>query len=237
VEAAAITNHGESAVPPSHSAALLKITDLISADRAPLDLRRYLRGPGGSQLERLADYGAPDEFTANDFRAVQMLSVRALHKARQWLRGDGRAQVRCLLQAIPSTLDIWNVEPEDYSAVLGPGSPAWRLWILLYDKQAGARRAGRAVTAGKLLHAKRPRLIPIFDRGRVAKVLNPPRSQFWEVMWYALRDPGIRHKLQDLQSSVSESAGLSLLRVLDIVVWMSVEPAGPGAWSTPLVTT
>jgi hypothetical protein len=86
------------------------------------------------------------------------------------------------------------------------------MWMVLYDKQAGARRAGRAVTAGKLLHAKRPRLIPIFDRGRVARELNPPRSHFWELMWYALRDPGIRQKLQGLQSSVSESAGPSLLR-------------------------
>ena len=227
-----MNNHGESVVPASHSGALLKITDLISADRAPHDLRRYLRRPGGGQLERLADYGTPDEFTDNDFRAVQTLSVSALHAARQWLRGDGREQVRCLLQAMPRSLDIWGVEPEGCSAVLGPGSPAGRLWALLYEKQAGARSAGRAVTAGKLLYVKRPRLIPIFDRGRVAKVLNPPRSQFWEVMWYALRDPGIRQKLQDLQSRVSESSGLSLLRVLDIIVWMSVEPPGTGMTDT-----
>ena len=227
-----MNNHGESAGPPSHSGPLLKITELISADRAPHDLRLYLRRPGGNQLERLADYGTPDEFTDSDFRAVQTLSVSVLHTARQWLRGDGREPVRCLLQAMPCSLDIWDVEPEGYNAVLGPGSPAWRLWALLYEKQAGARSAGRAVTAGKLLHAKRPRLVPIFDRGRVAKVLNPPRSQFWEVMWCALRDPGIRQKLQDLQSRVSESSGLSLLRVLDVIVWMSVEPPGTGMGDT-----
>jgi hypothetical protein len=51
-------------------------------------------------------------------------------------------------------------------------------------------------------------------------------------MWYALRDPGIRQKLQDLQSRVSESSGLSLLRVLDIIVWMSVEPPGTGMADT-----
>jgi Family of unknown function (DUF6308) len=190
-------NHDESVVPPSHVGALLKIRKLISADRAPHDLRRYLRRTGGSQLERLADYDTPDEFTDSGFRAVQTLSVSVLHTAWQWLRGEGRKQVRCLLQAIPCSLDIWDVEPEGYSAVLGPGSPAGRLWVLLYEMQAGARSAGRAVTARKLLHAKRPRLIPIFDRGRVAKVLNPLPSQFWEVMWYALRDPvsceGPRH--------------------------------------------
>jgi hypothetical protein len=150
-----MNNHVESTGPPSHSRPLLKITELISADRAPHDLRRYLRRPGGSQLERLADYRTPDEFTDNDFRAVQTLSVSVLHTARQWLRGDGREPVRCLLQAMPCSLDICDVEPEGYNAVLGPGSPAWRLWALLYEKQAGARSAGRAVTAGKLLHAKR----------------------------------------------------------------------------------
>jgi hypothetical protein len=87
--------HGKDAVPPAYSGALLKITDLVNADRAPDDLRRYLHRPGGSQLERLADYGAPDEFTDNDFRAVQALSVSTLRSARQWLR----EQVRCLLQA------------------------------------------------------------------------------------------------------------------------------------------
>lgn len=221
-------NSSEGTVPALYSDALLKITNLINADRAPDDLRRYLRRSGGRQLEQLADYGTPNEFTDNDFRAVQALSVSVLHSARQWLRGDGREQVRCLLQGIPCSLNIWEVEPEGYSAVLGPDSPAWQLWVLLYDRQTGARSAGRAVTAGKLLHAKRPRLIPILDRGRVARVLNPPHSKFWELMWYALRDSGIRRKLQDLQSSVSESAGLSLLRVLDIIVWMSAEPPGPG---------
>jgi hypothetical protein len=221
-------NCTEGAVPVQYFGALDKVRELISADRAADDLRRYLHRPGGSQLERLADYSTPDEFTDDDFRAVQALSVSALLSTRQWLRGDGKEQVRCLLQRIPCSLDIWEIEPEGYTAVLGPASPAWQMWVLLYDKQAGARRAGRAVTAGKLLHAKRPRLIPVFDRGRVAKALNPPRSHFWELMWYALRDPGIRQKLQGLQSSVSESAGLSLLRVLDIVVWTSREPRRPG---------
>ena len=74
-------NHDDSVVPPSYSVALLKITDLISVDRAPRGLRRYLRRLGGCQLERLADYGAPDEFTDNDFRAVQTPSVSVLHTA------------------------------------------------------------------------------------------------------------------------------------------------------------
>lgn len=120
--------HGESAVPLTHSAVLVKITDFVSADRAPVDLRRYIRRPGGSQLEQLADYGTPDEFPQNDFRAVRALSVSVLHTARQWLCEDGREQVRCLRQAIPSSLDIWDVEPEGYDAVLGPASPARQLW-------------------------------------------------------------------------------------------------------------
>ena len=80
--------------------------------------------------------------------------------------------MRGLLRQIPADLDIWRIEPDEYDAVLGPGSPAWQLWELIYDLQAGAGYAGRRVTAGRLMHGKRPRLIPIFDRERV-EVISP----------------------------------------------------------------
>ena len=42
-------------------------------------------------------------------------------------------------------------------------------------------------------------------------------------MWCALRDPEIRQSLFELQADVDDAADLSLLRVLDIVLWMSVK--------------
>ena len=73
------------------------------------------------------------------------------------------------------------------------------------------------------MHGKRPRLIPIYDQGGIGEALDVSHRDIWEAMWCVFRDPGIRRSLQDLQGDVMEAASLSLLRVLDIVLWMSVK--------------
>ena len=210
-----------------YAVSLGQVRQLTTADRAVSDLHRYLTSFGGAKFDQLADRHRPDEFTTADFRAVGKLKVSVLLTARQSLLGEARPEVRRLLGAIPGDLDIWDVEPADYDSRLGPGSPAWQLWRLVYDMQAGARRAGRGVTAGKLLHAKRPRLIPIYDRAKIGKALSIDNGHFWEAIWYALRDPEVRSHLRDIQASVDQATGLSLLRVLDIITWMSQEPHRP----------
>lgn len=181
----------------------------------------------GARFDLLADRRRPDEFTSEDFLAVRKLNVSVLRTARQSLLGDAQPEVGRLLRAIPQDLDIWEVPPSDYDSRLGPDSAAWQLWQLIFEKQKGARSAGRGVTAGKLLHAKRPRLIPIFDRARISKALSIDHGHFWEAIWCAFRDPEVRSRLRDIQGSADEAADLSLLRVLDIVVWMSREPCPP----------
>ena len=126
-------------------------------------------------------------------------------------------------RCIPPDLDIWTVEPDNFNDQLGPDSPAWQLWQLLFDKLEGAGHSGRGVTAGKLLHGKRPRLIPIFDRERIGTLLGVTQADIWEAMWCAMRTTQIRSRVQDIQEEVSEAKDLSLLRVLDVVVWMSSE--------------
>lgn len=210
-----------------YTATLNLIRQVIAAERASCDLHRYVTSFGGGQFDKIIDRHAADEFTAEDFKAVQKLNVSVLHAARRWLLGDGRAEVRELLRSIPADLDIWDVQPEDYDARLGPDSPAWQLWQLLFEKQKGARSAGRGVTAGKLLHDKRPRLIPIFDQARISKALAISHPDIWEAMWCALRDPEIRRRLQEIQASVADAQDLSVLRILDIVTWMSLEARGP----------
>ena len=89
--------------------------------------------------------------------------------------------------------------------------------------QDGAGFAGKYVTASKLLHGKRPRLIPVYDRGGIGEALDVSHRDIWEAMWCALRDPEIRQSLVELHADVDDAADLSLLRVLDIVLWMSVK--------------
>jgi hypothetical protein len=206
---------------------LALIRKLTAADRAVKDLRCYLSSFAGAKFDQLANHQRPDEFTSEDFQAVRKLNVSVLVRARQSLLGDAKPEVQRLLRAIPDDLDIWEVPPSDYDSRLGPGSAAWQLWQLVFEKQKGARSAGRGVTAGKLLHAKRPRLIPIFDRARISKALSIDHRHFWEAVWCALQDPEVRSRLRDVQASVAEADSLSLLRILDIVVWMSREQALP----------
>lgn len=203
--------------------ALGRIKGLLATEQPVGDLRRYLTSFGGAQFDRLIDSLAVDEFTLADFKAVRELNVSVLRSAQQWLRGEGRPQVRELLHRIPADLDIWEVSADRFDSELGPDSPAWQLWEIISDQQDGARSAGKYVTASKLLHGKRPRLIPIYDRGGIGKALDVSHRDIWEAMWCVLRDPGIRRSLQDLQGDVTEAATLSLLRVLDIVLWMSVK--------------
>jgi Family of unknown function (DUF6308) len=204
--------------------ALDRIQKLISAERATSDLDRYLTSFSGARFDGLIDRSNPNEFTAKDFEAVRKLNVSVLMKARIALTGEKKPDVQILLGTIPADLDLWNVAPANYDATLGPDSPAWRLWRLLFDLQQGARSSGRGVTAGKLLHGKRPRLVPIFDRARIHRALGIDHRHFWEATWCALRNPEVRSGLRRVQGSVDPAADLSLLRVLDIIAWMSLEP-------------
>jgi hypothetical protein len=45
--------------------------------------------------------------------------------------------------------------------------------LKVFNQQDGAGFAGKHVTASKLLHGKRPRLIPIYDPGGIGKALCP----------------------------------------------------------------
>jgi hypothetical protein len=154
-----------------------QVRQLTAADRASRDLHSYLTSFTGAKFDQLVDRRSPDEFTNEDFQAMRKLNVSVLRTARQSLLGDAKPEVRRLLGAIPSDLDIWDVAPGDFDGRLGPESAAWQLWQFLFDKQKGARRSGRGVTAGKLLHAKRPRLIPIFDRARISKASSTGQGQ------------------------------------------------------------
>jgi len=203
--------------------ALRRINELLATEQAADDLHRYLSSFGGARFDRLIDRQTIDEFTVADFKAVHELNVNVLHTARQWLQGEGRSQVQQLLHSIPADLDIWEVPADRFDSDLGPCSAAWQLWEIIADRQDGAGFAGKYVTASKLLHGKRPRLIPIYDRGGIGEALDVSHRDIWKAMWCVLRDRRIRQSLLDLQTNVNEAAGLSLLRVLDIVLWMSIK--------------
>lgn len=75
--------------------------------------------------------------------------------------------------------------------------------------------------AGKLLARKRPHLIPVYDQvircllGRPEKVWLKQHDQL------AADDGALRQELRSLRSPADVPGHVSLLRVLDVVLWMS----------------
>jgi hypothetical protein len=74
------------------------------------------------------------------------------------------------------------------------------------------------VVAGKLLSAKRPRLLPILDN-KVRDLLQPPKGRFWVSMWDELSDSSRRVAIAEICRYAPPA--VSLLRRIDVALWMA----------------
>jgi len=191
--------------------------------RAAKDLRKYLKSYKGCLFDPKID-SSSDRISEADLDALRSLSVRVTKDAKhQLLGGHDGERVAELFSRIPPDLDIWDVSGDGYENQLGATSPAWQLWyVFRYLFRDAPKRFGRGVTAGKLLHGKRPRLVPIYD-SRVRSALGPRRREFWVAIWCVMQQADIRVALSRTQQQVPAAEHLSLLRVLDIIAWMSEE--------------
>jgi hypothetical protein len=162
----------------------------------------------------------PDPMTPADLLSVDLLSVQVPGPAAMWMLGEGAERIRDLLP-IPTGLVLWDAEDED----IGRASPAWWLWDLLRQHDAGLLGTG-PVTTSKLLARKRPLLVPIAD-SVVEGALRPGVDGFWASMRTAMRDTRLREALHAAHMHACKQAphipgNLPLLRELDIIVWMRV---------------
>jgi hypothetical protein len=112
-------------------------------------------------------------------------------------------------------------EAEHLTAQSGP---AWELWQLLHDIKPRPQDRNRLgpVAAGKLLARKRPHLIPVYD-SHVKKVLGRPRNdQTWwrDLRCLVTKDDALVSELKAVRTKAG-AAHLSLLRIFDIMCWMS----------------
>lgn len=172
----------------------------------------------GSQFEAIAALN-PDPYLIGpaDFIAAAMLSVDIPARAAIRLLARDAAEITGLLKRIPVDRDIIDVDPDD----LITGSPASMLWSVL---RRGNDGMGRTRTS-KLIAAKRPRLIPIWD-SFVEKATGLDTSDYWQrfqsvlladdyAVWRWLTD------LRDLAPNVPTH--VSNLRILDVLLWMTVD--------------
>jgi hypothetical protein len=137
------------------------------------------------------------------------------------LVGEGQRETAELLSAleIPPCGSLREYDLANNDAALA-------LWRLLSDRrQLGPTRVS------KLLAAKRPHLVPIYDSFVAEALLPPTHRRQWQ-WWGPWRDMLLGPDGEAISAAVTEIRAevtvpganrLSELRVLDIVVWMAEE--------------
>ncbi|WP_445161439.1 DUF6308 family protein [Mycobacterium sp. Dal123C01] len=175
----------------------------------------------GARFEEMASLNAdPNTLGPADFLAVSMLSVSVPAEAAIRLLGRDAALVSELLSQLPVDVDMVDVDPK----MFGGDSPAGRLWDLLRQARDGLG----PTTTSKLLAAKRPRLLPIWD-SFVEQATGLGAVGSWWRFQYVLNDEDrlIWAWLGELRQLASNVPGsIPGLRILDVLLWMSVE-GGP----------
>jgi len=179
------------------------------------DLRVYFADYTGRRFERFDgggdSHGVADRITSSDVLAVSMLSITWSPEAVIRLIEKSHDEMSPLLADIPHT----PIEEVDLEA-LSQGSAAYRLWGALRQiKGIGP------VTASKLLARKRPHLVPIFDRVVRIALSFPPSANFWRCQWEWFHGSAERAAgLRSLRAQVDGIESISLVRCLDVAVWM-----------------
>lgn len=202
-----------------------QVLEILADSRSVPDLRRYFSldpAPGlplfsGRRFESLGPGCRQEDdhnrFTPADLLAVQCLSVTVpIEVALDLLDGDLGRQVSGLLSKIPTdvglgTGDAWSLVEDGREA-----DQAWH--VLKAQDDVGC------VTAGKLLARKRPHLIPTWDHVVRCALGRPDRAWLWIDDLLRTGEAIVLRRLGDLHGQAELPSAVSLLRVLDVVIWM-----------------
>lgn len=188
-----------------------------NADQVRQDLIAYFGGGKalftGRWFEEFAAIGDPNRFEASDILAVEALSVSVPPEAAAALLITDSELFNSLLRDIPREQNIWEVRRLDVNV----GSPAENL-----HRSLRTLRGIDWVVAGKLVAAKRPKLIPILDN-EVNTYLKPPKELFWVSMYDELSDAGRREAIAEICGVAP--APVSLLRRIDVALWRAARRA------------
>lgn len=171
----------------------------------------------------------PVKITSDDLIAVTMLSIHIREKSTSSLRPssilkrDSLAdQIADRLGQVPTDRELHTLTPGEFERWLGPESPGDELYWLLPMEATIPR-----VAAYKLLARKRLLLMPIRDTV-VERALGQKHGEWWRPWWEALAtDPEMVSRLTQIRQR-SGAGHLSLLRVADIVLWMTSAPSDGG---------
>ena len=193
-------------------------------DQAVTALRDYFERFEGSWFDRLADHDHPYSITARDIVAVSTLEVSIPPQTAIWLLGEGTGLVTALLEMIPPSWTIWQPDAD-----LTREGAAWQLWNVLDCNwwPPGHSDPGMGTTRiSKLMAAKRPNLVPIQDSYVCAGIFanKQPRNywQPWQVLHRSVEGTTLRQHADSIREEAGVGKHLSVLRVIDIIIWMWV---------------
>jgi hypothetical protein len=185
------------------------------------NLEKYMKAFTGSKFETMADTEQPNRVTERDILAVSMLSVNVPAATTIWLLGDGAARVSELLTKIPN-VPIWSEEADLESGT----SSAGQLWTLVRHtnwRGDGIKTGMGRTKTSKLLAAKRPALIPVWDSVTMEYFFGSREVNDWTAWQQRLSGPEglkLREAVERVRDEVPVAAHLSVLRTIDIVGWM-----------------
>jgi hypothetical protein len=145
------------------------------------------------------------EITADDLLAVTLLDITWRPEVVRALLGSRRQRLAGMLAELPEDADLWEAS-----------DATMRHIDALWDDLTAIEGIGPA-SASKLLARKRPRLCPISDSVVIRAASAPGRT--WDVLRCLLQDPAARADIEALRPAAA--AGASLLRILDVALWVS----------------
>lgn len=177
----------------------------------------------GSRFENFeggGDVVEPNRITAADLIAVSMLSVHVPGQAALGILEELGDKIADLLAQVPVGLRLGELSAEEFSKFLDTGSPADKLWQLL--RQRDDTWGVGQTTASKIIARKRPHLVPIYDSVVAEQTGLHGSGGQWRIWWKAFQGEAGQAFTERIEG-IREAAGqpqLSLLRVIDIVLWM-----------------
>ncbi len=200
----------------------MKVDDYLDPEVAVPLVRAYFKGVErdgdapfeftGAKFDSFARGGnraeTADRITADDIVAANLLGVDLPARASLRLLGPDARRVTTLLRQLPRAQRLADA---DINALYEPEHPATALWDLLRnDADLGPTKAST------LLARKRPHLIPVFDP-TIRSALGPIKGH-----WRRVHDIVTEHgtTLGAIRRDAGVAANVSLLRVLDVAVWM-----------------
>jgi hypothetical protein len=217
---------------PAMSPFAQKLLAVISSPAAQADLNTYLNPAMGYTGRVFETYGSTrtDDFriTGDDLMAITMLSIEVRAKTNSGISPSAAltleertVEISLLLAQIPVHAQLHLLaQNEANELLLNQDSPGWRLWDVVLEALSDGGTS-RPVATYKLLARKRPHLFSVRDSKTVKTLGNA--GNWWANWRNALyNNPAIVTQLVGLRSTAGQNAGhLSLLRVADIVTWMS----------------